>query len=633
MPKFTSIEGLFNQAEQSVGPYIVDEEETSNIEPMPSNPPVGFNPMTNPMTGTLSPQGQWSWNGVSMAWVAVETEGNIGSSELIVFQPEKGIDITYKNPIVNNDSTEIIEDRDGRKKLGTLTLNNRDFWENINFNEDSFQPFLIEDKETVKTSVIKDGNGDDIVTKEINSTIYEYSIDALPFVTNPNDGDEIIRVDRYWDKKINLTEHYLATEGKINYYIYPRADGRLESGNIDLFSPRGLKTSSGGKNRFTTYAEGPEGTGYYLFKLNWGDGSPLEHTTEPKLMEGTTLLDHIYEKPGFYTISGVIYASYKGEKIDAYEQFETNILLNASKNYEFDLYNYETFANIGSMSDNSVLIKSTLNTIGVNPITKDASRTDIEFIDKVNDFDKLELLNFINKISSTILTEDFYSFYQPYNLKIKDLSNSTIHNGFIDDELFDTFKDNGLNNFDLATTKIYKGVKPMWEQLGFESDDSDIPTENIYWKNIIPSDYTFLNKSGITIEDGDNPLSGSRVPRIPYKEVIINQDDEQIWDDNYYYPNLPKLNRYGIFVEEVNIENSYGIDTAPITDLEEADFNLTLNLDLEQADTDGIIDKTNFNTLEYIQDFKLLIDDDFRIKTNTFLIPDGIEKNKDEQAF
>ena len=50
------------------------QEETSNVEPMPSSAPVGFNPMTNPMTGTLSPQGQWSWNGVSMTWVAVETQ-------------------------------------------------------------------------------------------------------------------------------------------------------------------------------------------------------------------------------------------------------------------------------------------------------------------------------------------------------------------------------------------------------------------------------------------------------------------------------------------------------------------------------------------------------------------------------
>ena len=584
MPKFTSIEGLFNQAEQSVGPY---------------------------------------------------TEGNELNEILRVFQPEQGIDVLYRNPLENNDSTEIVDDMDGRIKLGTFTLNNRGFWEDINFNESTFQPYLTDDKKTVDSIIRMGGNGDEIVDvkNKSNSSTYDYSIDALPFVTNPNDGDEIIRVDRYWDKKINSTEHYLATEGKIKYYLYPRASGRTLLDNIDLFSPRGLKTASGGKNRFTVYAEGPEETGYYLFKLNWGDGSSLEYTGEPKLLEGTTLLDHTYKKPGFYTISGVVYASYKGEKIDAYEKFETNILLNPSKNYELNLYDYDNFANIGGMSDNSVLIKSTLNTIGVNPITKDTSKTDIELINKVNDFDKLQLLNFINKISSDILSEEFYSFYQPYNLEIKDLSNSTIHNGFIDNESFDSFRENGLNNFDLATTKIYKGVKPMWEQLGFESDDSDVPNQSIYWDNIIPSDYTFLNKSGITIEDGDNPISGSRTPRTPYTEVIIDQEDEQIWDDNYYYPNLPKLDIYGGFVEDVNTENSYGTNTAPITDLEEADDNLILNVDFDQTTTDDLIDKTNLNKIEYNQDFKISLDIDFRLEVNTLIIPDGIEKNKDEQAF
>ena len=584
MPKFTSIEGLFNQAEQSVGPY---------------------------------------------------TEGNELNEILRVFQPEQGIDVLYRNPLVNNDSTEIVDDMDGRIKLGTFTLNNRGFWEDINFNESTFQPYLTDDKKTVDSIIRMGGNGDEIVDvkNKSNSSTYDYSIDALPFVTNPNDGDEIIRVDRYWDKKINSTEHYLATEGKIKYYLYPRGGGRLESGNIDLFSLRRLKTASGGKNRFTVYAEGPEETGFYLFKLNWGDGSSLEYTGEPKLLEGTTLLDHTYEKPGFYTISGVVYVSYKGEKIDAYEKFETNILLNPSKNYELNLYDYDNFANIGGMSDNSVLIKSTLNTIGVNPITKDTSKTDIELINKVNDFDKLQLLNFINKISSDILSEEFYSFYQPYNLEIKDLSNSTIHNGFIDNESFDSFRENGLNNFDLATTKIYKGVKPMWEQLGFESDDSDVPNQSIYWDNIIPSDYTFLNKSGITIEDGDNPISGSRTPRTPYTEVIIDQEDEQIWDDNYYYPNLPKLDIYGGFVEDVNTENSYGTNTAPITDLEEADDNLILNVDFDQTTTDDLIDKTNLNKIEYNQDFKISLDIDFRLEVNTLIIPDGIETNNNEQAF
>ena len=43
---------------------------------------------------------------------------------------------------------------------------------------------------------------------------------------------------------------FLATEGKINYYLQPRKDGILEQGNIDIFSERNLKTGGGGKNRF-----------------------------------------------------------------------------------------------------------------------------------------------------------------------------------------------------------------------------------------------------------------------------------------------------------------------------------------------------------------------------------------------
>jgi len=204
---------------------------------------------------------------------------------------------------------------------------------------------------------------------------------------------------------------------------------------------------------------------------------------------------------------------------------------------------------------------------------------------------------------------------------------------YINTELTNTFKDTGLNNFDLATTKIYKGVKPMWEQLGFESDDSDIPNQSIYWNNIIPSDYTLLNKSGITIEDGDNPVNGSKTPRTPYTEVIINQDDNQIWDDNYYYPTLPKLDIYGNFLEEIDVENLYGVATSPITNLDEVDENLILNVDFDQTTTDDLIDKTNLSKIEYNQDFEVSLDDDLRLKIESLIIPDGIEKNKNEQAF
>lgn len=209
----------------------------------------------------------------------------------------------------------------------------------------------------------------------------------------------------------------------------------------------------------------------------------------------------------------------------------------------------------------------------------------------------------------------------------------TIHNGFINKKLTNSLKDTSLNDVDLASTRIYKGIKPMWEQLGFESDDSDIPNQNIYWNNIIPSEFDFLNKSGIEIQDGDDPMVGSRTPRTPYKEIVINEDDEQAWDDNYLYPILPKISKFGEFIEDVNIEDSYGKSDAPITNLNVVDDNLILDVDFGVNTTDNLIDKTDFSKLHYNQDFELSLDDNLRLKTDTFIIPDGIEKDNSEQAF
>ena len=209
----------------------------------------------------------------------------------------------------------------------------------------------------------------------------------------------------------------------------------------------------------------------------------------------------------------------------------------------------------------------------------------------------------------------------------------TIHNGFINKKLTNSLKDSGLNNFDLATTRIYKGIKPMWEQLGFESDDSDIPNQNIYWNNIIPSEFNFLNKSGIEIQDGEDPMIGSKTPRTPYKEIVINEDDEQVWDDNYLYPILPKISKFGEFVEDVNVEDSYGVSNASITNKNDVDENLILDVDFGVNTTDNLFDKTDFSKLDYNQDFELSLDDNLRLKTDTFIIPDGIEKDNSEQAF
>ena len=365
------------------------------------------------------------------------TEGGNGNESVRIFQPDRGLDVLipnvgYLDREEGDFSTGVIEDNDGRKALGTITLNNRDFWENSNYNEDTFGPYLTGLREVVDGQEVVDVqmysqtyNGN--VTRRIvvndrrsSSPTFQFSIDAIPFVINPN-NDEIVRVDRYYDRNIDVEKYNLATEGKINYYIYPRGDGRTPAGNIDTYGYKGLKTQ-GGKNRFDAYAEesGPDAKGYSIFRLDWGDGTPLEHTTRPKILEGTTLLEHIYKKPGFYTIKGVVMA-FDGFNIGGWEKFETNILINASDSYDVNLYNDRNFA---------TLVKSATDIVGVNPLTLDDSKASSESIENINLFDRLNLFNFLSKVDFNIVNK-FSSDMLPYSIDIFDEPEETLIEGFI----------------------------------------------------------------------------------------------------------------------------------------------------------------------------------------------------------
>ena len=212
-----------------------------------------------------------------------------------------------------------------------------------------------------------------------------------------------------------------------------------------------------------------------------------------------------------------------------------------------------------------------------------------------------------------------------------------IHNGMVNNKLRDSFKDTGLNDFDLATTKVYKGVKPMFEHLGFVNSNFDKPDEQIYWKNYIPSDYNYFNLSGVKTRvvetDSDVGVStGAKTTRESYSEIFIDEDVEQVWDNNHYYPVLPPLNKFGVFDEEVDV-TLYGGENPPITNLNEDDDNLIFNLDLNQSDTDGIIDKTGITKVDYNQDFELKLDDNLRLFKLTESESDPIETDKSEQAF
>jgi len=374
----------------------------------------------------------------------------------------------------------------GIQELGTFTINNRGFWEEINFNEATLQPYLTGNLTTLDVlfnEEADEGRGIPYLNSINNSPRYRYSIDAIPYVIDPNDDDEIIRLDEYYDKTNNTNEYYLTTEGKINYHIYPREIGRNPfNSNIDNYTTR-LTTDN-----FDIYADNEDEIGHFLFKLNWGDGTPLEYTNEPKLLESTVLLDHTYKKPGFYSITGVVYA-FDGNNIGAYEKFQTNILLNPSKSYEFNLYNYDNFATIGGISVDSSLVKSAVNIPGIDPIDFNDETASEKVIEDIDLLDRLDLFNFLNKVDSTLLNkfEDFLLPYsQEFEIPIQIYgcmdSNANNYDGFanMDDGLCNydfniniNFNNNGNNIYLARIIYFTDGLPPAQAQSGQQVAEGD----------------------------------------------------------------------------------------------------------------------------------------------------------------
>jgi len=398
--------------------------------------------------------------------VGPKTAGGNLNSTFQVFQPTQGREVLYNNPQLNGGSTEVQNDYDRRIPLGTYTLNDRDSWENNNFNESTFQSYLNEEFESNKSYRLQTRESITVETLDGDITIPpsvgglsktgpyaehntgKFSVEALPFVINPN-NDEIIHVDRYYDKEIDKENYELATEGKINLklqankygrvpvlnspgpyqyapahldYIAPEYLPELNFGlNIDIFSSRGrLGSGAWFDNVINSTNSTGENDGIYLFKLNWNDGSEIEYTDKPQLLERTTLFEHFYDKPGFYTISGVMYRIYKGY-MTTWEKFETNILLNPSSNYELDLFDYNNFASIGGISKDSAFVKSLYNIVGINPLTQDNSGASEDIIEELNELDKIQLLNILGKVDYQIIESPYGDVIERYSKEIIDV--------------------------------------------------------------------------------------------------------------------------------------------------------------------------------------------------------------------
>lgn len=345
-----------------------------------------------------------------------------------------------------------------------------------------------------------------------------------------------------------------------------------------------------------------------------------------------------------------------------WQRFKSNMVVNPRIDYESPLYEENKFAMIGGLSKNSSHFKTLASLISLDLDLDDYK--DINLTSTYNEYDVLSMYDTMAKYDEKYYNEFLDSYTKkihedyapygkintihPYNPTENEINESSLHgkpkitNGMIDRKSHGVFKDTSIIDVDIATTKVYTAVIPMWEQLGFENPIYDNPNNSNYWNNIIPKDYGLQNRTGITQRNLPNPQKGSLTPRIPRTEYVVDENVDQDWQGEYKWPVLPQLNKLGVFVSGSVDEPVFGSKTrwdqddevSKITNVfNDTDSNLKFNLNVSVDEIEQIQDIKSDLFLRYVSDWTLHLDEDKRISKNIIDIFDSIEKDVDRQAF
>jgi uncharacterized protein (TIGR02145 family) len=480
----------------------------------------------------------------------------------------------------------------------------------------------------------------------------QFSPDADARLVSSIENDIDATLVQYYDRKLSPDYYTNSTApANVQFMFYLR-----EPGNV--FTEREIKNIT---NHF------------YIAWINWDDGSPLEYES-PVLLEDNQLITHSYENWGVYNITGYMIWIETEHVYEAnevyYRKFFFNINLNKSIGYtdEFesvggDNYTYIPYNDItpviGGISDNSLYYR-TIEKLADDFVDDDGN----SYMDRRDD---LRSQIAFNNIDDRIVGPELQKFVGTYNIGAATIYDDSgvefpvdslkgffqgdvqpdgsitneklIHYGYgrTAQELGDHLGDVDIGQVRLFTT----GLLDMWQMLGFENSDAGIPNHPRYWKNIIPEGYLLSDRDGVNIGDGE----------------IGNIDEEsfQNWnlgsnDEMYYYPVLPKLNKFGKFDEELGLQNDNNIsyipfgslnrewdkddETAPITNLNIEDPNLLIDFDFSSI-LNGVLgdNSGNENIGVLLNDFKVKLDSEVHPNSIKFPNRAKLEKKSREQPF
>ena len=407
---------------------------------------------------------------------------------------------------------------------------------------------------------------------------------------------------KYYDKNIpEQFEAYNDTTAPLEaqFYFYPS-----------------FSTDTVFQKRTPIYQEFQQGL-FYIYDIDWGDGSTKEFTSEPTKIDTTTALYHTYESSGIFEVtgymfrtkpsldgginkeepSGIIHNKKFRLTINVNEGLDEDFTYFGPNGFSFIPYNYVTPI-IGGYSKESIYYKSITRQLG---FISDNIKTNVQFKNKG---DKLKTELALLKMDSS--REDEFDILPNYRIQREDASGKIIYNDIVEstDLLGKSFGDTDITNI-----KFYTSPKSIWQMLGFEDADFEIgkPDTMRYWENIIPKDYSIYNREGV----GDNYIENDS------QQDWIDENPNLPGNNKYYYPVLPKYGADGKFINirygaDGNVlPNTYPNNKIPfplngsITDEYDVDENLLININNETVENNVLNDNSGNKNLGFIfSDYK-----------------------------
>lgn len=321
-----------------------------------------------------------------------------------------------------------------------------------------------------------------------------------------------------------------------------------------------------------------------------------------------------------------------------WQRFYSNFVVNPRNDYQSPLYEINDFSMIGGVSEKSSHFK-TLASLAAFDSEEKVFRNN-SLIPTYNQYDVLALYDTIAKYNSNYFNDilepycktihDDYSPYYNGRTSGSLYNKPKITDGYIDKSFHGVLENTSLMDVDIGTTKVKTGVVSMWEQIGL-NEENNIPNQEIYWNNIIPKNYKITDRSGYTKIPLEDPTKGSITPRIPRLVWSIDEENDQSWNGNYYWPQLPKMTKGGVFSEPIDLD-TYGNTNAPITNENPSEETLFI-LNFDADDVTELQDITTNYNIEYRTDGLLDLDENGRVDLINTDVTDTLEKDFDRQAF